>query len=180
MNTPRTQKRGHRLERTLDRPSIEIDEFLATYSSTLDKSYLTALGEVVLAWPHVEYALNSLFAHLMGDVSIECAEEVFGALPNNRARLEILKRLLERTEDNRDKPASLDEFLTEFERLNRIRNGFIHAFWWQNKRTGEAICTLQRDNQLGPLDGRTVPVAEIENFVVACKSFSDTVFGEFP
>lgn len=80
----------------------------------------------VTEFTHLEHALERLAAFIL-ETSEENAAHILRSIASAKARLDLLKNVLEKARHNARKSASYDEFLSEFMRLNALRNKIVHA-----------------------------------------------------
>jgi hypothetical protein len=99
MSTPRT--------RPLKRFGTEPPELRLTlpdghYTSGLTRSdYAEAIGHLAASWPHVEEAVMRVLASLLGDTHTAPARQVFRSIVSERARIDVMRAILEKGEWNR-------------------------------------------------------------------------------
>ncbi len=138
MNTPRTKKPKR----------FDLEAWKAAYWKNLP----TRNGRFGLALAHrdaaIQFALMvTEFTHLehrMEDLAASIfatergtASHIMRSIVSAKARIEVVKAVLERARHNSDKPQEIDEIIDEFWALNRIRNTYVHAQYQTNEDTGE-------------------------------------------
>ena len=112
-----------------------------------DATIAKLIGEILVAWPHFEDEMISVFHNLLGAKlgDLETARLIFSTLVNQRVRIKVMQQLLTRSRLNKDKKEDYEIILSEFEKLNDQRNKYVHGLWWTHE-SGDTY--IQTDNSV--------------------------------
>lgn len=88
------------------------------------------LGQFVAEFTHLEDAMASVFAVLMGDLDDITARYIFRSIVAQQGRIKAMTVLLENCPTNREiSDRTYDDFIAEFDALNAVRNDYVHGLW---------------------------------------------------
>lgn len=120
------------------------------------------LGRVITFWPNVEESVVGILDVLMDDHS-PTPRHIFRALINQKARIEIMRRLLKDSAKCVALGREFDDAIDEFEALNRLRNAYAHGLWKTQDNTKEVYLatSMEGDDPAFAAD-RTVTKDELE------------------
>ena len=157
MNTPSRRKRY-----AYEPPKGHVPDGQYT-SGVHNRDFAAALGSLISFWPHVEEQMIFVFADLTGSQDRDMARQIFRSIVSQKARLDIMRRLLETAPAHAQKEKFYDDTLSEFSALNRARNSFAHGLWFTHDETHQ--CYFQEELD-GPhqsfTDARKVELAELD------------------
>jgi hypothetical protein len=90
-----------------------------------------------------------------------------------------MRTLLQRSRTNKGKGAEFDQILDEFEKVNSLRNAYIHGRWWTHE-SGDTY--LQSDNSLPSTHARyrKVTTKELEAFHTRLGTLAARIALELP
>ncbi|MEK7874875.1 MAG: hypothetical protein AAB325_01645, partial [Pseudomonadota bacterium] len=99
----------------------------------------------------------------MGVQNYENGRLIFTAIVNQKIRIDVMRTLLHRSRVNRQMDRIFDEIIDEFQRLNDLRNNYVHGRWWTHEN-GDTY--LQIDNSELPTHVvyRKVTKSELEDY----------------
>jgi hypothetical protein len=131
-----------------------------------NKEIATLFGQLCVAWPHFEDQMISVFRSLLGVQrgDSETARLLFTSIVNQKVRIDLMRVLLERGRQNKDRGMDYDFILSEFKQLNDLRNKYVHGRWWTHEN-GDTY--LQSDNSVPSFQirYRKVTARELEAFM---------------
>ena len=124
MNTPRS--------RPLRRYSVEMDDTPdGEYTAGIEQEKMAAaVGYLITVWPHIEEHMVDVFAELIGATDKHDARLIFRTIINQKARLDIMRSMLEGSPRHKEKDGELEEIIAEYSALNTRRNKYAHGLWW--------------------------------------------------
>jgi hypothetical protein len=137
MNTPRTRKPRRW---TGERPKRTNPENGGTWGIT-NPEVGAAFAYLVSYWWYVEDKMVLLLDELITGVHRTSwgvdlsARQIFRSIVSQEARITLLRNLLETNPLNKEKPASYDELIDEFDSLNKLRNLYVHGIWFTDAKT---------------------------------------------
>ncbi len=93
------------------------------------------VGQVVTYLPHLEEMMIAVLSRLLGHPPIDNgpARQVFRAVESERARIALMKALLQDAFINVDKPKLFDDVIDLFQSVKDKRNTFAHALWFTHE-----------------------------------------------
>lgn len=94
-----------------------------------DENIAMALGVLVVRFSHAEEHLIDILRILIGSEDSGVARQIFRSVAGDKARLEIIRGLLERTIRNAKRTRDFDDALKAFEVVKNKRNRFVHGLW---------------------------------------------------
>ena len=123
------------------------------------------LAKIVVAWPHIEDLMIKVFERLIGvDVhNHENGRLIFTAIVNQKIRIDLMRTLLHRSRVNRDMDQIFDTVIDEYQRLNDLRNKYIHGRWWTHEN-GDTYLQVDNSEQLTHVVYRKVTTKELEDY----------------
>lgn len=98
--------------------------------------FAVRFAAVVTEFVHLEREMATIAAMLMGDDKPDVAGYIMRSVVSARARVGMLRSLLENAALNRDQPVDLDEIISEFDAINIKRNEYVHGLWSTGRETG--------------------------------------------
>jgi hypothetical protein len=131
-----------------------------------DPAIASLLGQILVAWPHFENAMVSVFERLLGVQrgNFDAARLVFYALVAPKTRIDVMRKLLQEGHLNAKKGNEYDEVIDEFEKLNGLRNKYVHGRWWTHE-TGDTHLQLDNSAFFTQVQYRKVSKHELEEFL---------------
>lgn len=122
------------------------------------------MGHIAADWPHVEEAMISVLAELLGGGRGTPAHQIFRSIVNAKARIDVMRNLLEMAEINKNREIYFDEVIDEFKSLNDKRNEYMHNIW-MSYNNGDAYLCKASPSVLGYLmdSTRKVPLKELKD-----------------
>ena len=119
----------------------------------------------MVAWPHTEDLMIKVFERLIGvDVhNHENGRLIFTAIVNQKIRIDLMRTLLHRSRVNRDMDQIFDTVIDEYQRLNDLRNKYIHGRWWTHEN-GDTYLQVDNSEQLTHVVYRKVTTKELEDY----------------
>ncbi|MCW5698765.1 MAG: hypothetical protein KIT00_02875 [Rhodospirillales bacterium] len=137
MNTPRSKKPKRAPEQTILGPSDPHPD--GGYCNAITNPVFSQLlGEIASLWPHVEDVMIAVLGDLAG-ADRDAARKIFRSIVNQKARIDVMRALLERSRINRTKSGDYDAIIDEFKALNDERNKYVHGFWMTHKDSGRVF-----------------------------------------
>lgn len=91
----------------------------------------------VTEFNHLEEALERFAAFIL-QTDGETAAHILRSIASAKARILLLRNVLQRARHNSKKPEVFDCILNDFEKLNDLRNKFVHAKYMTSE-TGEVL-----------------------------------------
>ena len=136
----------------------------------------TLLSRILVLWPHLEDLMVGVFDRLVGTKpeNYENGSLLFYAIVNQKTRIDLMRRLLQRGRSNRNRSSTYDDIIDEFQRLNDLRNRYIHGRWWTHQ-DGDTYLQVDNSEQPTHVGYRKVTVKELEDFCARCGSLSTTL-----
>ncbi|HWQ94617.1 MAG TPA: hypothetical protein VN418_03840 [Gammaproteobacteria bacterium] len=131
-----------------------------------DADLAMLLGQVLVAWAHFEDQMISFFEKLLGvqHGNLDTARLIFYALVAQKIRIEVMRKLLQKARHNKSKGKRYDEILDEFEKLNTMRNKYVHGLWWTHEN-GDTHLQLDNSAFFTHVEYRKVTKKELEGFL---------------
>src|ERR1041385_6040092 len=127
MNTPRTKPPVRYSPKLRKAPE-------GMYSSGIANMGLAAvIGNIITFWPHLEEHAVGLFGELVGIEDEASANLVFRTIINQNTRLDIMRAMLERSPQHKEKTLELDRMIADFSSLNGTRNAYAHGLWYTHE-----------------------------------------------
>jgi hypothetical protein len=94
-----------------------------------NKDVALIFSRFVSTFTFLEEAMESIFAMLMG-TDLSTASLISRKIVSTNTRIEILKTLLTKSSRNKlNRTDEIDRIICEFDRLNIIRNKYVHGYW---------------------------------------------------
>lgn len=147
MNTPRQHKR------------FDLERWRSAYWSKFEQgSGHFGLGLVgaepgahfallVTEFTHLEFAMERFLGQLLR-VDAATAAHVMRSIISAKARLAMMRAVLERARHTASKPKDFDEILDEFASINKARNSMVHARWFSDLDTGKIYIIRPNDDPM--------------------------------
>jgi hypothetical protein len=126
------------------------------------------VGTIVTLWPHVEEGMITILRALLGGSAAVPARQIFRSIISERARIQMMATLLQKTYLNQAKGSFYDDVIAEFERLNSKRNAYVHGLWWA-REDGRLFLTNDLLGDHHFYRSREVPFSEIQETVSGMK-----------
>jgi hypothetical protein len=168
MNTPRSRSLVRFDQETWRKAFWEPHPGTGSFSVCLDNEAIAVQFSVFLtSYVHLEDQLEHVLAELAG-IEIRTAQHIMRAIVSVSARLALLKRLLERSARNAEKPVDWDQWLEGFLILKSRRNAYVHGRWVTDNNTG--IVYLSRPQSDPFLTEMFLPREEFDG-----SEFSDSI-----
>lgn len=100
------------------------------------RPYVSAIGQVVLAWNDLHEFLGYLFATVMGDEAFDRAQSVWYSAPSDRIAREMLKAAIEKNEPDfiETFPNAVSDIvwlINQSTALEDTRNSIVHTPLWR-------------------------------------------------
>lgn len=92
------------------------------------------LGSLVTGFTHLEQDFSHLLAKLLG-TDWQTAFILLSQIVSPSARLNAMQAILQTSPRNCRLDGRYDELLSEFGRLNRARNAYVHGLWTTDLQT---------------------------------------------
>lgn len=119
-----------------------------TYSMAIaNQEVAIEFALLVSEFTHLEYAMERVMARLLGTVD-NTASHVMRSIVSAKARVDLMKLLLERSRLNAAKPDSFDAIIDEFWNINQARNRYVHARYQTNDGTGQVYVIFPNKDPL--------------------------------
>lgn len=164
MNTPRTKPPIRAPKERRVKPGFSWPA--GSYANAITNPAISQLlGEIGSLWPHVEEQMIVILEDLSRCGARDAARKIFRSIVNEKARIDVLKALLERTNINRTKSAKYDDMIHEFSNLNRLRNTYLHGLWWTHVETGNTYFSELMDDEHAFFEAREVKAPELQNVI---------------
>jgi hypothetical protein len=126
------------------------------------------MGTIVTLWPHVEEGMIAILRALLGGHATAPARQIFRSIVSERARIQMMTTLLQKTYLNQTKGNFYDDVIAEFDRLNGKRNAYVHGLWW-TREDGRLFLTNDLVGDHHFYRSREVPFSEIRETVSGMK-----------
>ena len=167
MNTPRTKK-PKRWQHSIQNPVF------GAYSMEIrDPEFLQALGAIVSAWPHVEEVMMLILSELLGVLMDETGiRQLYHSVINAKARIDIMRNLLEHSPRNASKTGEYDEIIDDFAKLNLKRNKFVHGLWSTHDTGKIFISPSGMDTMWIMTQAREVNIKELNGLLADMRKFT--------
>lgn len=122
MNTPKKIKRYD------GSGPVNVDS-LGGFVVPVSPKFAMWLGLVASEYVRLEHKMVTVFKVLMGIEDSDNANASFYSIRAPRARIDLMKDVLEKSRYNQKRPIEYDEILAEFGALTGLRNVYVHANW---------------------------------------------------
>ena len=131
-----------------------------------DQDIAGLLTQIIVGWPHFEDQMVSVFKRLLGlpPANFDGARLVFYSLVNQKIRIDVMRRLLERGWHNRDHSEEYDAIINEFAKLNELRNKYVHGLWWTHDN-GDVHLQIDSSAFFSHAEYRKVTSKELQGFI---------------
>lgn len=117
----------------------EADNLASVYSMAIaNPEVAIQFALFVTEFTHLEVWMDRIASLILG-TDENTAAHVMSAVVSANARIELMRRCLERARRNSKKPLSFDEIITRFETLNSFRNKIVHARYTTRRDTDEVL-----------------------------------------
>ena len=126
----------------------------------LDPDLAQIIGRIVGQWTHAEEAMSMLLAAIAG-ISESAGRNAFRSILNQHARITVMRNLLEKSHEAVSLGPEYDAFLDEFEKLNGLRNQYLHSVWLTDDRTGKVYLIEAETTHFAHLDPRRITAKEL-------------------
>jgi hypothetical protein len=153
------------------RPSDKKGEGPAgTYHLELtNPQYVQLLGVIVSSWPHVEENMMQVFSELLSVGVLPLpVRQLYKSIVNARTRIDIMRNLLA-SPHNSTKDSEYDDLIREFEKLNKLRNTYLHGLWSTYEDGSVYIAETSMDDLWILRETRKVHLKELEEMIVRMK-----------
>lgn len=171
MNTPKTMKRWG----TTEHKSHQLPG--PAYFGITEQETALAYAQAISYWPHLEEVMIDLFGELLtGDPDrpadpLYSGRQIFRTIINASTRINVMRTLLEKTPVNSNKPALFDEILDEYNRLNTVRNDYVHGLWWTTE--GRVMLAKPTTEYSWHSEPREVSANELALFLAEMRALHD-------
>lgn len=129
-----------------------------------DPERLALVGMIITQLPYVEERMIVFLARLLGIARGESvARPLFRSLEAERARINLMKALLENAHINAEKPPVFDEVIRIFNTVRRKRNDFAHGLWKTHKTGLVALTKATSDPWGGWANTREIRKRELQD-----------------
>lgn len=131
------------------------------YSSGIHNAAIAIeLGEFTSYWSHLEAKMIDILRILLGgDDTIPC-RQIWYSVINYRARVSMLRSLLETSDINQNRPIDFDTAIDEFQSLSKKRNELLHGLLWTHQDGRVFLQEASADNfsfmQMRELEAKTI------------------------
>jgi hypothetical protein len=95
--------------------------------TVVPKSFLPAIGFVIVAFSRLDSQLDLTIAHLL-DANRELGRAIASAIPNYRPRIEFLERIIDLKIDDPDDKKKLRRIMKAVEEVFDVRHRLIHDY----------------------------------------------------
>lgn len=92
----------------------------------------------VTEFTHLEVWIDRIASLILG-TDENTTTHVMSAVVSANARIELMRRCLERARRNSDKPLSFDDIISRFDSLNTLRNKIVHARYTTRQDTDQVL-----------------------------------------
>jgi hypothetical protein len=127
MNTPRTKK-IRRFDKTRHPKNRDLPDPGIFQGGVKDEKILLLLGQLVATWPQLEERVVYIFG-ILTKTEKGPARQIFRSVIAQEVKINMMRFLLEETEQHINAPPFFDKVLDEFQSLNRTRNKYVHGLW---------------------------------------------------
>lgn len=131
-------------------------------SGIFNNAFLTDLGFFLTIWPQVEEMMVVIFADLTGVDDMSSARLIFRSIINQNTRIAIMRAMLEKAPQHKDRSQFFDDLIDEFSRLNRLRNTYAHGLWYTH-HDGTIYLEAETESYDAFLNKRPVPLSEVQS-----------------
>lgn len=115
------------------------EKLATTYSMAIaDPEIAIQFALFVTEFTHLENWMGRIASLILG-TDESTTTHVMSAVVSANARIELMRRCLERARRNSDKPHSFDEIINRFELLNALRNKVVHAQYTTRQDSNEVL-----------------------------------------
>ncbi|TAJ84546.1 hypothetical protein [Reyranella sp.] len=177
MNTPKSRK-----PRRYIAPGLNADpaDEEGNYEPSILQPFLAeVMGNILTLWPHIEGHMIIIFSELIGAEDVGNARLMFRSIINQKARISVMKAMLEKSPDHIETSDWYDRIIDEFAALNRIRNIYAHGLWYTHKQTQRLYLDEETDNYESRGPRREVKVAELQALAERMSAFVDALEAHF-
>jgi hypothetical protein len=134
-------------------------------ASLADREIAYALAMIVVHYSHAEEELIELMYVLIGSQDRGVARQIFRAVTSDKARLDILRSLLEKTQRNAERAREFDDALKAFEVVKQKRNHWIHGLWYTHEDSGATYLSDDMTHDIPFIRSKPVKLADLESCV---------------
>lgn len=142
--------------------------------------FQSVLGDIVSRWVHLEELMIRFMALLLGNTERPPARQIFRSVANNRARIEIMRSLLEESPSNKDKGPEYDAIISEFEAIGKERNKYVHGLWWTDLTSGQVGRVDAADTSEGGGSLQAVSLKSAKHIPVRMSALRDRINAVMP
>ena len=148
------------------------------YQQDLPAPFLAWLGASIIQWSHAEENMVRVFQELINaDTGAIPVREVFFSITSAPLKINILRKLLQRSSFNADKDDDYDVLINEYEKLSKVRNDLVHGLWWTHE-DGGVYLSKSDTTGFSLTDAKEVKLEELEDIakrIIAFKIRIDDV-----
>jgi hypothetical protein len=120
---------------------------------------------IVVHYSHAEEELIELLYVLIGSHDRGVARQIFRAVAGDKARLDIIRSLLEKTRRNAQRTREFDDALKAFEVIKQKRNHWIHGLWYTHDDSCTTYLSDDMTHELPFSRSKPVKLAELESCI---------------
>lgn len=166
MNTPRTKKPKRY-------SGAEPGDDGETYTRGINNDMMCQyVGYIITFWPQMEERMVPFFADLMGVENEHDARIIFRSIINQNSRIAVMRSLLEKSPNHKERSEWFDKLIDEYASLNRIRNTYAHSLWYTRESDDAIFIEEDTEAHLPFLRKRKVEVKEIISILMRFNSLS--------
>lgn len=115
---------------------------------------------IIAEFVQIEEYMTNVLAVLLGAKETAPSRLVVRTIKNPKAKIDLMKTLLEEAPHNIRLDSFYDEVIDEFAALNRIRNSYVHGIWWTH--SSKDVYLSEFLNEIEALQPRHIQVAELD------------------
>lgn len=147
MNTPRKTKRFS-LERWKQEYWGGVQKGSGHFSVALDSpEFGNQFALLVTEFTHLEFAMERVLGVLL-QVDSTTAAHVMRSILSVKARIAMMRAVLQRARHTATFPDEFDDILDEFQSINSLRNDYVHGRWFTDINTGTVYIIKPNEDPL--------------------------------
>jgi hypothetical protein len=133
-------------------------------------------GRMLAEWALLEDQMIHVLHILMGITDLDPpARQIFRSSTSTQQRAKLMRTLLETSRRNKDRGASFDDVISEFEKISTARNEYVHGRWWTQRESGKVYLQPEMKDDFSFLNIREVTDNELPNLKVRIAALAKKV-----
>jgi hypothetical protein len=146
------------------------------YSESLLNPEVGALvAQVTAEFVHLEGSMAYVLAVLLEMEDPTGAWYVLRSIKSPRARVDVMKDLLEKSPLNVERSAAYDKYLGEFWRINKRRNAYVHGTWYTSCNDNSAWLAEEDEHGVAFMEAHPVRPEDLSQLLTEIKALREAI-----